>query len=283
MNAPPARAIDTRALALRLRRHVVRMCNSGQSSHVGSALSVADIVAVMYGAVLRIGPARPQWPERDRFILSKGHAGAAVYAVLAESGFFPVARLAEHYRNGSQLSGHVSHKGIAGVDVSTGSLGHGLGIGAGMAWQLRHTGSASRIHVVLSDSDCDEGATWEAAMFASHQRLANLVAVIDYNKLQSLGPVATTLALEPFADKWRASGWYVLQVDGHDHAALARGFAKAAAHAEGPTCLIADTVKGRGVSFMEHSVLWHYRSPQGEEFNAAMRELGEDSGSAGHA
>ena len=252
----------------------MRMCNSGKSSHVGSALSVADIIAVLYGAVLRVDPAHPDWPERDRFILSKGHAGAAVYAALAESGFFPLAQLDEHYRNGSLMSGHVSHKGVAGVDVSTGALGHGLGIGAGMAWQLRRMGSPARVHVVLSDGDCDEGATWEAAMFASHQHLSNLVAVVDYNQLQSLGQVATTLALEPFADKWRAFGWHVLRLDGHDHAALARGFAAATGHGEAPTCLIADTVKGRGVSFMEHAVLWHYRIPQGVEFHAAMRELG---------
>jgi transketolase len=278
-----AGSIDTRDLALRLRRHVVQMCSSGRSSHVGSALSVADIMAVLYGAVLRVDPKCPQWPDRDRFILSKGHAGAAVYAVLAETGFFPVARLADHYRNGSQMSGHVSHKGVPGVDVSTGALGHGLGIGAGMAWQLRRMNSVARVHVVLSDGDCDEGSTWEAAMFAGHQRLSNMVAVVDYNQLQSLGPVTTTLALEPFVDKWRAFGWHVLRLDGHDHAALAQGFAAAAAHADRPTCLIADTVKGRGVSFMEHSVLWHYRHPQGEELRVALRELGVEIESAEHA
>jgi transketolase len=265
-------SVDTEALALRLRRHVVRMCNLGGSAHVGSCLSVADIVAVLYGAVLRVDPADPAWPERDRFILSKGHAGACVYAALAERGFFPVETLDRHYQNGSPLSGHVSHKRVPGVEVSTGSLGHGLGIGAGMALQLRRAGGGQAVHVVLSDGECDEGSVWEAALFAAHQRLANLCAVIDHNKLQSLGPVAETIALEPFADKWRSFGWAVQRIDGHDHPTLRRAFAARAP--DRPTCIIADTVKGRGVPFMEGQVLWHYRVPRGAEYSAAMRALG---------
>src|SRR5512139_537699 len=264
---------STEQLALRLRRHVVRMCSAGGSSHVGSALSMADIIAVLYGELLQVDPARPQWPERDRFILSKGHAGACIYAALAERGYFPIADLAHHYQNGSNLSGHVTHKNVPGVELSTGSLGHGLGVGAGMALQLRRIGGSQRVYVVLSDGECDEGSNWEAAMFAAHYQLANLCAIIDYNKLQSLAPVAETMGLEPFADKWRAFGWSVIQANGHDHASLvtALGSAKGA---NAPTCIIADTVKGRGVSFMENQVLWHYRSPQGEEFTAAMEELG---------
>ena len=151
-------SIGTRELALRLRRHVVRMCSAGGSSHVGSCLSIADILALLYGEVLRIDPADPSWPDRDRFILSKGHAGACVYAALAERGFFPNAQLERHYRNGSNLSGHVSHKGVPGVELSTGSLGHGLGIGAGMALQLRRTGGDQRVYVLMSDGECDEGS-----------------------------------------------------------------------------------------------------------------------------
>ncbi len=275
MNSRPGYPFDTVALALRLRRHVVRMCGRGGSSHVGSGLSMADIIAVLYGGVLRIDPTDPRWPERDRFILSKGHAGACVYAALAEQGFMPIEALDRHYQNGSNLSGHVSHKGVPGVEVSTGSLGHGLGIGAGMAMQLRRMGGRQKVYVVLSDGECDEGANWEAILFAAHHRLTNLCAVIDYNKLQSLAPVADTIGLEPFAEKWRAFGWAVVQVDGHDHAALKHAFA-AAEGGDRPTCVIADTVKGRGVSFMEGQVLWHYRTPQGEEFAAAMCELGGD-------
>jgi transketolase len=264
---------DTRELALRLRRHVVAMCAAGGSSHVGSGLSIADIVAVLYGEVLRLRPTDPEWPDRDRFILSKGHAGACIYAALAERGFYPIAQLQQHYRNGSKLSGHVSHKDVPGVELSTGSLGHGLGVGSGMAMQLRRMGGGQRVFVLLSDGECDEGSTWEAALFAAHHQLSNLCAVVDYNKLQSLAPVADTIALEPFADKWHAFGWSVERIDGHDHDALRAGFT-AADGADRPTCLIADTIKGRGVSFMEHQVLWHYRSPQGAELQAALRELG---------
>lgn len=263
----------TEALALRIRRHVVAMCASGGSAHVGSCLSIADIVALLYGGVLRVDPADPCWPGRDRFILSKGHAGATVYAALAESGFFAVAGLDDHYRNGSHLSGHVSHKGVPGVEFSTGSLGHGLGIGAGMALQLRRAGGDQRVFVLLSDGECDEGSNWEAILFAAHQRLGNMCAVVDFNKLQSLTTVADTIGLEPLVDKWRAFNWQVSRVDGHDHGALADAFAEAG-RSDRPSCIIADTTKGRGVSFMEGEVLWHYRSPQGEELAAALRELG---------
>lgn len=272
---------DTEDLALRLRRHVVRMCSSGGSSHVGSGLSIADIIAVLFGGVLRIDPVKPDWPERDRFILSKGHAGACVYAALAERGFFDMSKLDTHYRNGSKLSGHVSHKGVPGVEVSTGSLGHGLGIGAGMALNLNRLGGGQRVFVLLSDGECDEGSVWEAAMFAGHHRLANLCAIIDYNKLQSLGRVSDTVNLEPFGAKWRAFGWHAVRVDGHDHDALRAAFAERAGNR--PTCIVADTVKGRGVSFMENEVLWHYRAPRGEEYVAAMRELGVDVVAAGDA
>jgi transketolase len=276
MKVEPIARPDTVDLALRLRRHVVRMCSRGGSSHVGSCLSMADIIAVLYGDTLSLDPTDPSWAGRDRFILSKGHAGACVYAALAERGFFPLADLDHHYANGSRLSGHVSHKGVAGVELSTGSLGHGLGIGAGMAFQLRRMGGDQRVYVVLSDGECDEGSNWEAILFAAHHRLGNLCAVVDYNKLQSIAPVSETIALEPFADKWRAFGWAVERIDGHDHEALKAALARSG-QADRPTCIIADTVKGRGVSFMENQVLWHYRSPQGEEFAAAMRELGLDA------
>ena len=279
MKVEPIVPPDTVDLALRLRRHAVRMCSRGGSSHVGSCLSVADVVAVLYGAVLQVDPTDPGWPQRDRFILSKGHAGACVYAALAERGFFPLTDLDRHYANGSNLSGHVSHKNVAGVEFSTGSLGHGLGVGTGMAFELRRRGGGQRVFAVLSDGECDEGSIWEAALFAAHHHLNNLCVVIDHNKLQSIAPVAETIALEPCADKWRAFGWAVERIDGHDHDALKAAFAHAA-ECDRPTCIIADTVKGRGVSFMEHQVLWHYRSPQGEEFAAAMRELGVDAADA---
>lgn len=264
---------DTRDLAARLRSHVVRMTHKGGSSHVGSALSMADMIAVLYGRVLRLDAANPRWPLRDRFILSKGHAGACVYAALAEVGFFPIEELDRHYQNGSVFSGHVSHKGVPGVELSTGSLGHGLGVGVGMAMQLRRAGRGQRVFVVLSDGECDEGSNWEAILFASHHRLDNLVALVDYNKIQSLAPVAQTLALEPFEDKWRAFGWAVQRVDGHDHEAMSEILETHPVEPGKPLVLICDTVKGKGVSFMENSVLWHYRSPQGEEYERARDEL----------
>lgn len=266
--------MDTRQLALQIRRHAILMTHQGKSSHVGSILSIADIVAVLYGNVLRHSPDKPRWPERDRFILSKGHAGAGVYAVLAETGYFPVEWLQRHCAKGSKLCGHVSHIGIPGVELSTGSLGHGLSVGAGMAYAAKIDRKDFRIFVLLSDGECDEGSNWEAILFAAHQRLANLVAIVDYNKIQSLGTVAETLGLEPFAAKWEAFGWQVKEVDGHDHDQLIASLDIRPEAEAPPTCVIAHTTKGKGISFMENTVLWHYRSPQGEEFEAAMAELG---------
>ena len=265
--------IDTRELASRIRVHALRMTSGGGSAHIGSVLSMADILSVLYGGVLRVDPTNPKWSERDRFILSKGHAGAGVYAVLAERGFFPVEKLATHYRDGSDLSGHVSHKGVPGVELSTGSLGHGLPVGTGMAFAGKLDDAPHRVFVLLSDGECDEGSNWEAILFAAHHHLDNLVAIVDYNKVQSLKPVAETLALEPFADKWRDFGWSVLEVDGHDHDQLRDTLSKLPFEPRTPSCIIAHTVKGKGVSFMEHSVLWHYRTAKGDEFDAAEQEL----------
>lgn len=266
--------MDSRELAKRIRKHALRMTSVGGSSHIGAVLSMADLLAVLYADVLRVDHQRPLWPERDRFILSKGHGGAGVYAALAERGFMPLEKLDTHYQNGSDLSGHVSHKGIPGVELSTGSLGHGLSVGAGMAYAAKLDQRPHRVYVLLSDGECDEGSNWEAILFAAHFRLNCLVAIVDYNKIQSLGPVAETIALEPFADKWRAFGWEVREVDGHDHTALKPTLANASVEGK-PICVIAHTVKGKGVSFMEHRVLWHYRTAKGEEYERALKELGE--------
>ncbi|GAB2456446.1 transketolase [Nocardioides hungaricus] len=261
--------------ARRIRQHVLRMTNRGRSSHVASALSIADILAALYCDVLRVDPADPAWVDRDRFVMSKGHAGAAVYAALAEAGFLDPATLSLHYQNGSTFSGHVSHVGISGVELSTGSLGHGLSVATGMAWRARSVGAQWRAYALLSDGECDEGSTWEAALFAGHHRLANLVAVVDYNKYQSLATTDETLTLEPFADKWSAFGWDVIEVDGHDTTALSSALGVAPAQTNRPRCVIAHTVKGKGVSFMENNVLWHYRPPSDEELAVALAEVGE--------
>ena len=265
----------TLKLAKRIRIHALKMTSRGGSSHIGAALSIADILAVLYGGFLNVDPAAPSKPDRDRFILSKGHAGAAIYAALAETGFFGIEKLKTHCQDGSGLCGHVSHKGIPGVELSTGSLGHGLSVGVGMALGIKMDGNNHRVFVLLSDGECDEGSTWEAILFAAHHRLDNLIAIIDYNKIQSLAPVAETIGLEPFSNKWRSFGWAVREINGHDHQQLKDALVEFPEERGKPTVVIANTIKGKGVSFMENTVLWHYRCPKGEEFEAALRELEE--------
>ena len=265
--------MDPPALANRIRIDAVRMCHKGRSSHIGSVLSIADILGVLYGKTLRVDSKRPDWPDRDRFILSKGHAGAGVYAALAETGFFSRDLLDSHYQDGSKLCGHVSHIGLPGVEVSTGSLGHGLSIAAGMALVAYRDKLPWRVFALLSDGECDEGSTWEPILFGAHHKLDNLVAIIDYNKIQSLAKVSDTLGLEPFADKWRAFGWSAREVNGHDHTEL-EGALSAVPFKKGvPSCIIAHTVKGKGVSFMENQLLWHYRAPDDKEYELALKEL----------
>ena len=268
---------DPKTLAWLIRRNGLEMTHLSRGSHLGSILSVAEIIAVLYASVLKVDPARPDWPDRDRMILSKGHAGAAIYSALAERGFFPVEELKNHYANGSHLSGHVSHKGVPGVEISTGSLGHGLGIGAGLALGAKMDGASWRTYVVLGDGECDEGSVWEAALQAAQFRLDRLIAIVDYNHMQSLDFVDKTLALEPFEEKWRSFGWQAESVDGHDTEALETALKRAQANAGSgkPSVILAHTIKGRGVSFMENQILWHYRTPQGEEYEAALKELEE--------
>ena len=266
---------NAEVLAWLIRRNALEMSRISRGSHIGSVFSVAEIIAVLYTGILHVNPKDPKMPDRDRLILSKGHAGSAVYAALAETGFFPVEELKNHYANGSILSGHVSHKGIPGVEVSTGSLGHGLSIGAGMALGARMNGEDWRTWVVLGDGECDEGSVWEAALQAAHFGLDRLCAVVDYNHMQSLFTVEKTLRLEPFEDKWKDFGWNTESVDGHDVHALRAAFERAQANAGSgkPSIVLAHTVKGKGVSFMENNILWHYRTPQGEEYEAALKEL----------
>jgi transketolase len=264
---------NTKELAKRIRIHVLNMTSKGGGSHIASSFSQADILAVLYGKILNVDPVNPSWPERDRFILSKGHSSASVYAVLAECGFIDHKLLDQHYQDGSILSGHVSHKGVAGVEISTGSLGHGLGVGTGMAKAAKMDNQKFRVFVIMSDGECDEGSNWEAILFAAHHKLDNLVAIVDYNKFQSLASVSETLALEPFADKWKAFGWAVKEIDGHDHDAISNALSALPETAGRPTAIIAHTTKGKGVSFMENSVLWHYRFARGAEYDAALKEL----------
>lgn len=260
-------------LALQVRRDILSMTHQAQSSHVGSGLSIADLLAVLYGGILRVDPQRPDWPDRDRFILSKGHAAAAIYAVLAERGFFPRKWLDSYCQDGSRLAGHVTHHGVPGVEVSTGSLGHGLGIACGMALAAKRDRRGYRVFALLSDGECDEGSTWEAALFAPHHRLDNLVAIVDYNRIQGLGSVLEVLDLDPLAAKWKAFGWSACEINGHNLPEIERALQTVPFESGRPTCVIAHTIKGKGVSFMENQLAWHYKSLNAVEFQQALAEL----------
>lgn len=265
--------MTTKTLAREIRAHAVGMVAQAHASHIGGALSMADLLAVLYGEVLRVRPEEPRWPERDRFILSKGHSCTALYAALALRGFFPVEELEAYGRDGARLMAHVSHE-VPGVEFSTGSLGHGLPFGCGKALAAKRQGLAWRVFVMLSDGELDEGSNWEAILFAPHHRLDNLVAIVDYNKIQSLGSVKEVLDLDPLADKFRAFRWAVREIDGHDHDAIGRALSSVPWEPGRPSCLIAHTVKGKGVDFMENQLLWHYRSPNAEEAQRALKQLG---------
>jgi transketolase len=248
------------------------MINAARSSHLGSSLSMADILAVLYGGILNVSHETIHSPDRDRFILSKGHACAALYAVLSECGFFPVDWLETFYANGSRLAGHATSS-VPGVEFSTGSLGHGLPVACGMALAAKRDGRSYRVITLLSDGECDEGSVWEAALFGPQHRLDNLTVIVDYNKIQSLGNVHEVLELEPFKAKWEAFGWTVAQIDGHDHVQLIETLSKIPLESGRPSCVIADTVKGKGIAFMENQLLWHYRSPDVDEFSRAFAAL----------
>ena len=267
-------AVDYKGLATRIRVHALRMTHRAKSSHIGGSLSIADLLAVLYGRVLRVDPSRHDWPERDRFILSKGHAAAAIYAALAERGFFPMEWLDTYYLDCSRLPGHIT-KGVPGVEASTGSLGHGLSLGCGMALAGKREQQPYRVFVLLSDGECDEGSTWEAALFAPHHHLDNIIAIVDYNKIQSFGTVKEVLDLEPLAKKWQTFGWAVREIDGHNFEEIDETLLSVPFQPERPSCIIAHTVKGKGVSFMENQLAWHYKHPNDDELRQALTELGE--------
>lgn len=262
------------ALAARIRAEAVGMVHRARASHLGGALSMADLLAVLYSGVLRVRPAEPKWPDRDRLLLSKGHACTALYAALALRGFFPVAELATYGKDGSRLMSHVSHR-VPGVEFSTGSLGHALPFGCGLALAARRQGQGHRVFAIVSDGELDEGSNWEAILFAPQHALDPLVLMVDFNGIQSLGAVPEVLELEPLAAKFRAFRWSVKEVDGHDHAALREALGTVPWEPGRPSCLIARTVKGRGVDFMENQLAWHYRSPDAQQLAEALRQLGQ--------
>jgi transketolase len=256
-----------------IRKNILQMVYRAQSSHIGSCYSCIEILTALYFKILRIDPKNPWLKTRDRFILSKGHAAAALYAVLAHRGFFPSKKLTSYGTDGTYLAGHPVAKKIPGVEFSTGSLGHGLGAGAGLALAAKNDRKEYRVFVLLSDGECDEGALWETALFASHHKLDKLTAIIDYNKLQAYGFTNQVLNLEPLADKWRAFGWVVKSVDGHNLPDLIKVLQKIPFTPKKPSLIIAHTIKGKGVSFMENDIFWHYHSPDEKEYQKALSEL----------
>ncbi len=234
---------------------------------------MAELLAVLYQVILRVSPETLDDPDRDRLILSKGHGCAGLYAVLAECGYFPLSWLESFYVDGAKLPGHATAQGIPGVEVSTGALGHGLAMACGLALAGKLDRRPYRVFTILSDGECDEGSTWEAALFAPHHKLDNLIVIVDYNKIQSLGYVKDVLDLEPFAAKWAACRWAVREIDGHNLEIIQETLRQVPFEPGKPSCVLAHTVKGKGVSFMEDKLLWHYRTPQGEEYEAAIKEL----------
>ena len=264
-----------RELATTVRAHCLRMTHRGKSGHVGSMLSMAELLAVLYQRVLNVDAKHPDKPDRDRFILSKGHGGAAVYAVLTELGFFPKEWMNGYYLDEGKLMGHISHH-VPGVEFSTGSLGHGLPVACGMALAAKRGGKAHRIVCLMSDGDCDEGSTWEAILFAAQHGFDNLTVIVDYNKVQALGYSKDVLNLEPLGDKVRACGWAYKEVDGHDVEDIDRGLAELPFEPGKPSWLTAHTIKGKGVSFMENTVSCHYGSVNDEQLAQALSEIGVD-------
>jgi transketolase len=264
---------ELKEMAKKLRRHVITMTATAGSGHPGGSLSAADIITALYFKVLHYDPKNPQWSERDRFILSKGHAAPILYAALAETGYFPAAELATLRKLDSRLQGHADSKFTPGVEMSAGSLGMGLSFAIGVALAARLDSKTYRTYVLLSDGECEEGETWEAALSAAQFRLDNLTAMVDYNGLQLSGWTRDIMNLEPFIQKWQAFGWHTIDIDGHDFDQILSALQRADRTKGKPSIIVARTVKGKGVSFMENNVAFHGKAPTWEEAERALREL----------
>jgi len=261
--------MDYKKISKEIRKKILKMMFNSQTSHTGSCLSCVEILTYLYFKVLR----NQLKENRDRFILSKGHAAAALYATLAQKGFFSAKILDGYCKDGGKLHGHPTKGSVPGIEASTGSLGHGLPIGNGIALAGKKDKKNYRVFVLMSDGECDEGSNWEAALFAAHHKLDNLTAVIDYNKLQAFGRTNEVLNLEPLADKWKAFGWQVKEVDGHNFSEIKKAFSKIPFRKGKPSLIIAHTIKGKGVSFMENKLEWHYRNLTEDEYKKAIKSL----------
>ena len=264
------------AIALTLRRRLVTTSAEAKIPHLGSCLSCVELLVQLYWQEMNVDPSNPEDPERDRFLLSKGHGAPILFQVLAERGFFPMERLSDFGKPGSVFHEHPPRPGyIPGIEAATGSLGHGLPMGLGMAVAARIQKKRTRCYALLSDGECNEGSIWEAAMLAAAQKVDNLTAIIDYNKWQATGRSQEIMALEPLSAKWEAFGWHVQEIDGHDFLDINQALLEARKEQTRPSMIIAHTIKGKGISFMEDDNNWHYRTPNKEELQAAMIELSE--------
>jgi transketolase len=278
MNTTPAPLAEIRRQSILIRRRSLAMVHRAGIGHPGGDFSSADLLSVLYFGVLRIDPRDPRAPGRDRFFMSKGHCSGALYAVLAAAGFMPLEQLDTYMTPLSDLNGHPDRNKVAGVEASTGALGHGLPIATGAALAARIQGASWRTYVLTGDGELQEGSNWEAAMTAAHYGLDNLTLLIDRNRFQQGDATEDAMRLEPLADKWRAFGWAVAEVDGHDHAELLRTLQNLPIEPGKPNCLLMHTVKGKGVSFMENRVEWHHHVPSDDELHAALKELEETAG-----
>lgn len=272
MNTDIAKDLENKSK--KIRRHIINMTYEARSGHPGGSLSCADILTVLYFYKMKHDPLKPLWSDRDRFVLSKGHAAPSLYATLAESGYFPIKELSSLRKIGGMLQGH-SYSKVSGVDVSTGSLGQGLSIAGGMALVGKIHNKDYKIYVLLGDGECNEGQIWEAAMFASHYKLDNLIAIIDRNYFQIDGHTEDIMSIEPFAPKWKTFGWHVIEINGNDIKEIIYALDNLDKIIDKPVVIIAHTIKGKGVSFMEGNNKYHGRSPNEEEMKMALQELNE--------
>ncbi|MCU1273257.1 MAG: Transketolase [Bryobacterales bacterium] len=264
---------ELQAIAKRVRREIIQMIGEAKSGHPGGSLSAVEILTTLYFDVMRHDPSNPTWPDRDRFILSKGHAAPVLYCLMAETGYTPKDQLNTLRKLGSIYQGHPDRRFIPALEASTGSLGIGPSMGLGMALAARLNGSPSRTYVLIGDGESQEGQIWEAAMFGSHHKVDNIVVITDYNKIQLDGFVKDIMDVAPLADKWRAFGWHTIEIDGHDIPTLQSAFAEAAATKGKPTAIVANTIKGKGVSFMENNPKYHGTAPTPAEVQLALQEL----------
>jgi transketolase len=271
--APALSLAELSKMAKTLRRHIVTMTGKAGSGHPGGSLSAVEIVTSLLFRVMRHDPTNPRWEDRDRFVMSKGHAAPALYAALAESGYFPIEELSTLRKLDSRLQGHTDMTETPGVEMSSGALGQGLSFGIGIALAGRLDGRDYRVYVLLGDGECDEGQVWEAAMAAAHFKLDNIVAIVDRNRQQINGWTCDVMDTEPLSEKWRSFGWHVIEVNGHDFDQLLAAFDEAAKVKGRPTCIVAYTIKGKGVSFMENNPEFHGRAPDAEELRKALEEL----------